>query len=211
MFDTTVFATMPITMLIIVLTSITSIMAFSNERIKSQLIFSPYYIKRRKDWFRFLSSGFLHADFFHLFLNMYVLFIFGDITEQYFMMVFGRGGATLYILLYVIAIILSEVYSYYRHQDNPNYASLGASGAVSAIIFASILFQPLSKIGLLFLPGGIPGFLFGILYLLYSMYMARNATDNIGHNAHFYGAVFGFIFPIVLKPELFVHFMQQIA
>ncbi len=202
---------MSITLLIIVLTCITSIAAFNNENIKQQLIFSPYIIKRKKDWFRFLSSGFLHSDWMHLFFNMYVLFLFGKTTEAYFMRTFDNAGATLYILLYTIAISLSEVYSYFQHQDNPGYASLGASGAVSAVVFASILFQPLNKIGIIFFPIGIPGFIFGILYLLYSMYMARNANDNVGHNAHFYGAVFGFLFPVVLKPELFMEFMQQIS
>src|SRR5688500_6233279 len=153
---------MTITLLLIVITCVTSIAAFNNENIRDQLIFKPYIIKRKKDWFRFLSSGFLHMDFVHLFFNMYVLFMFGRITEIYFMELFGRAGATLYILLYAIAIILSEVYSYFRHQDNPGYASLGASGAVSAVVFASILFQPLNKIGIIFLPIGIPGFVFGL-------------------------------------------------
>lgn len=202
---------MTITLLIIVLTCITSIVAFNNPHFMQQLIFSPYLIKRSKDWFRFLSSGFLHSNWMHLFFNMYVLFLFGRITETYFMHLFAHFGATLYILLYAAAIILSEVYSYFRHQNNPGYASLGASGAVSAVVFASILFQPLNKIGIIFFPIGIPGFIFGLLYLLYSMYMARNANDNVGHYAHFYGAVFGFLFPIVLKPELFMRFMEQIT
>jgi len=202
---------MNITLLIIVLTSITSIAAFNNQNVMQQLIFSPYTIKRKKEWFRFLSSGFLHSNWLHLFFNMYVLFLFGRITEAYFMQLFENAGATLYILLYVIAIILSEVYSYFRHQDNPGYASLGASGAVSAIVFSSILFQPLNKIGIIFFPIGIPGFIFGLLYLLYSMYMAKHGNDNVGHYAHFYGAVFGFIFPVVLKPELFAHFLHQIS
>lgn len=202
---------MRITLLIIVLTCITSIAAFSNQQFMQKLIFSPYIIKRQKDWFRFLSSGFLHSNWMHLFFNMYVLFLFGQVTEEYFARLFDQAGATLYILFYTSAIMLSEVYSYFRHQDNPGYASLGASGAVSAVVFASILFQPLNKIGIIFFPIGIPGFVFGVLYLLYSMYMARNANDNVGHYAHFYGAVFGFIFPIVLKPELFLRFMQQIT
>src|SRR6187397_739983 len=102
---TTMLEDMPITLLIMVLTCITSIAAFNNENVKQQLIFSPYIIKRNKDWFRFLSSGFLHADFIHLFFNMYVLFMFGRVTEIYFMEIFDRAGATLYILLYAIAII----------------------------------------------------------------------------------------------------------
>lgn len=202
---------MSITVLIIVLTCITSVAAFNNQRFMQQLIFSPYTIKRNKEWFRFLSSGFLHSNWAHLFFNMYVLFLFGKITEAYFMNTFGNAGATLYIILYMISISLSEAYSYFRYQDNPGYASLGASGAVSAVVFASILFQPLNKIGIIFFPIGIPGFIFGILYLLYSMYMARNANDNVGHYAHFYGAVFGFLFPVVLKPELFIEFIQQIS
>jgi membrane associated rhomboid family serine protease len=202
---------MSVTLLIILLTSMVSIMAFSNEQMMRQLVFSPYNIRRTGEWFRFISSGLLHINFLHLFFNMYALFLFGGITEAYFRNLFEPMGATLYILMYILAIALSETYSYFRHRHNPAYASLGASGAVSAVVFASILFEPQNKIGLIFFPIGIPGFIFGFLYLLYSAYMAKQANDNIGHYAHFFGALFGFFFPVLIKPSLFSHFIMQIT
>src|SRR5688500_6548115 len=117
-----------------------------------QLVFSPYTIKRKREWFRFFSSGLLHINFMHLLFNMYALYLFGNITEAFFRDLFHPMGATVYILMYILSIGLSEAYSYYKHQDNPQYASLGASGAVSAVVFASILFEPLNKIGLIFFP-----------------------------------------------------------
>lgn len=202
---------MSITLAIIILTCIISVSAFNNEAMMNQLVFSPYTIKRRKEWFRFFSSGLLHINFLHLFFNMYALYLFGTITEEYFRGLFNSMGSALYLFMYVSSIGLSETYSYFRHRDNPQYASLGASGAVSAVVFASILFEPNNKIGLIFFPIGIPGFIFGLLYLLYSMHMAKQARDNIGHYAHFYGAVFGFIFPILLKPGLLMEFISQVT
>lgn len=200
-----------ITIIIIIITCITSIKAFQSRETTSKLVFSPYLIKRRGEWHRFLTSGFIHGSWVHLFFNMYVLFLFGSYTEKFFAAAFQQWGAILYVILYVLAIVLSEVYSYFKHQDNPYYASLGASGAISAIVFASIVFNPLMKIGLIFIPFfGIPAFIFGILYLLYSMYMAKNGQDHIGHYAHFYGAVFGFLFPIILKPSLALHFFDLV-
>ena len=176
-----------------------------------QLVFSPYIIKRKGEWFRFFTSGLLHINFMHLLFNMYALYLFGSIAESYFKHLFGSSGSTVYLFMYVSSIGLSEAYSYYKHRDNPQYASLGASGAVSAVVFASILFEPLNKIGLIFFPIGIPGFIFGLLYLLYSMHMAKQARDNIGHYAHFYGAVFGFIFPILIRPQLLIDFISHVT
>jgi len=202
---------MSLTILIIILTCISSFAAFQNKNLMNRMVFSPYAVKRSSEWYRFITSGFIHGNWMHLFFNMYVLFLFGSITENYFKFHYRDLGGLFYVALYLFSIILSEVYSYFQHKDNAYYASLGASGAVSAILFASILFQPLSKIGLIFFPIGIPAFIFGLLYLLYSAYMAKQGQDNIGHNAHFYGAIFGFAFPVVLKPMLIVNFFEQVA
>ncbi|GIV33149.1 MAG: rhomboid family intramembrane serine protease [Chitinophagales bacterium] len=202
---------MIITLCIILITSFVSISAFSNQHTVQRLIFSPYAIKRNKEWYRFITYGFIHANWIHLLFNMWVLYLFGNITESYFKHVFGIAGGITYLFMYMAGMILSEMYSFFRHQDNPGYMSLGASGAVSAVLFASILFKPLQKLYIIFLPIGIPGFIFGLLYLLYSWYMARQARDNIGHYAHFFGAVFGFLFPILMKPALFIEFIQGIA
>jgi membrane associated rhomboid family serine protease len=201
---------MSITLSIIIITAVISIMAFQNPEIISKGIFNPVAVSRRNEWYRFFSSGFLHANWLHLILNMYVLWLFGNLTEQYFQALFQPVGKLLYLALYLLAIPVSETYSYIKHRNNYLYNSLGASGAVSAVLFASILFMPLSKTYLLFIPVGIPAFVFGPLYLAYCAYMSKHGNDQIGHDAHFYGAVFGFIFPVLFKWELITEFFYQI-
>jgi len=202
---------MSITLTIIIVTSIVSVMAFQNPDMVRKGVFSPYTVARHNnEWHRFITSGFLHANWLHLLLNMYVLYMFGNLCESYFEAVFHPAGKVLFLAMYLLAIPISETYSFIKHRDNYMYHSLGASGAVSAVVFAGILFMPWSQIGIIFIPIGIPAFIFGPLYLAYSAYMAKQGTDNIGHDAHFYGAVFGFIFPILLKPSLLTYFIHSI-
>ena len=202
----------PITTAIMVVTIITSIMAFNNTELKYKLVFSPYDMKRRGQWYRAFTSGLIHADWMHLIFNMYVLYGFGATTELLYMGYFGAKGTLLYSLLYVLGIILSEAYSYFKYQDDYSYSSLGASGAVSAVVFSFILFAPMVPIGFPFLPKNLwpPGFIMGILYLVYSQYKAQKADDHIGHNAHFYGAIFGFVFPLIFQPSLFLNCIEMI-
>ncbi len=203
---------MSVTIIIIAITCLISIAAFQNENLTKRFIFTPYNIARdNSQFYRFLTSGFIHGGWLHLLLNMYVLWMFDYITEQYFSVIFFPAGTALFITLYVLAIPVSETYSFVKHRDNYRYASLGASGAVSAVVFASILFEPTNKLYLIFIPIGIPAFIFGPLYLAYSAYMAKQNIDNIGHDAHLWGAVFGFVFPILFKPELFVRFISIIG
>lgn len=199
-----------ITTIIMAITVLVSLLAFNDANLKAKLIFEPYHIKRFGEWYRFFTSGLIHADIVHLALNMYVLYGFGQLTETYFVLAFGSTGPFAYALMYTSAIALASVYSYFKHQDNPYYAALGASGAVSAVVFSSILFNPWAKISIIFIPVGIPGVVMGVLYLLYSQYKGRKEDDNIGHDAHFYGAVFGFIFPLLLKPTLIIDFVNII-
>ncbi len=202
----------PITYIIIGITAITSFMAFSNQSLKSRLLFHPTTIKGQNQWDRFLGHGFIHADMTHLLFNMITLYFFGTSVEYYFGEVFGQTLGTLYyVLLYFLGMIVASIPSYMKHSNNPSYAALGASGAVSAVLFASILFQPFVKIYIFFIPIGIWGIIFGPIYLIFSAYMARNANDNIGHDAHFWGAVFGVIFPIILNFKIALIFWNQIA
>ncbi len=199
------------TLLLIIITGITSFLAFRDPEMMRKFIFSPYVVARHKEWYRFFSSGLIHANMMHLLLNLYVLYIFGSSVEFYFQGYFDRFNNILFLFMYGAAIGFSELFSFFKHRDNPRYASLGASGAVSAVVFASILFDPLRGIGLLFIPGlYIPGVVAGVLYLVYSAYMAKKNIDNIGHNAHFYGAVFGFFFPCLIQPTLIFDFFHQI-
>jgi membrane associated rhomboid family serine protease len=145
----------------------------------------------------------------HLLFNMLAFWSFGTYVEQYFLLAFPFGSV-LYLLLYFGAVALADVYHLFIQKDNPNYRSLGASGGVSAIVFASILIHPTGGISIMFLPP-IPAYIFGPLYLVYCIYMAKRGADNIGHIAHFTGSIIGFVFPLLLKPSLFADFINQIA
>ncbi|RYF96991.1 MAG: rhomboid family intramembrane serine protease, partial [Chitinophagaceae bacterium] len=159
---------MNITLIIIILTVLISISALSNDKIMNDLIFYPPAVTYQKQWYRFFTCGFLHADYMHLAFNMYGLYIFGKYVEEDFLRLFGDFGRIAYLLMYLSSLFFCLLPTYMQHKTNTNYRSLGASGAVSAVIFAFILLNPLIPMGLLFIPVRIPGFLFGLLYLVIS-------------------------------------------
>ena len=202
---------MNITLAIVVVTGITSLLAFSNHSLFDELIFWPYRMWRNNEWHRLISCGFIHADMGHLFFNMIALYSFGVYVESSFGQIFHGKGLTLYVVMYFIAIAGADVYNLYVRKDDYNYRSLGASGGVSAVVFASILLNPFSKIYMFFIPIGIPAYIFGGLYLFYCAYMAKRGGDNIGHTAHFTGSIFGFIFPIIFAPELLPRFIHMLT
>ena len=197
-----------LTIAIIIITVITSIQAFNNPSLKEKLLFRPYFIKRDKEWYRFLSSGFIHGDWMHLFVNMFVLYSFGDLVEDLFEYYFPGMGKILFLVLYILAIIVSSIPAYLKHHDHSYYGALGASGGTAAVLFASILLYPIGSVQFILIPIPISAPVFGVLYLVYSAYMAKRGMDNIGHEAHFAGAVFGFLLPILFKPELFTIFIN---
>jgi membrane associated rhomboid family serine protease len=197
------------TNIIIGITLLVSFYAFNNQRVLRQLIMNPYQTKINREYYRFLTSGFIHNDHMHLAFNMVSLYFFGSVMERLFVLIFGGIGTVYYILLYVLGIIVSDIPTYFKHQSNPGYNALGASGGVAAVIFAFILFLPLEKIDLFFFVP-IPGFILGTLYVLYSYFQGRKSNDNINHDAHLYGAIFGVIFCSVLYPAVIPHFFQQI-
>ena len=160
---------------------------------------SPYQVIHRKEWYRVITHGFVHADMTHLLVNMFTFWSFGIYMEQYYQYVgLGKWG---FLLLYFGGMIFSSSFDLAKQKDNPYYLSVGASGAVSAVLFSSIFFDPWGKIYFFaLLP--IPGILFGVVYLLYCQYMAKQASDHINHNAHFLGALFGFLLPALLNPSL---------
>jgi len=205
---------MNLTTLLVVLTSIASYQAFNDHILRSKFIFRPASISERGEWSRFLTHGLIHADWMHLLFNMYVLYVFGRIVELVFAYHFGElVGRVLYLLMYVLGIIGSAVPSYFKHKDNYTYSALGASGAVSGVMFSLIFFAPWEIFELFFfLP--IPAIIFGVLFLWYSNYMSRRNLDNIGHDAHFWGAVFGFMFTIIvsaiINPSLISAFVNQL-
>ena len=193
---------MIITILIIAITAIVSVIAFGNHQLFRRMAFNAYDIKHFKNSYRFLSYALVHADWIHLLVNMMVLYSFGRVVETNYAIYFGTKGYLYFILLYVGAAALSTLPSYGKHKDDYSYTAVGASGAVSAVLFASIVFYPLGKITIFPIPIGIPAILFGPLFLAYSAYMSKKNIDNVGHDVHFWGAVFGFVFTIVLKPAL---------
>jgi len=202
-----------ITIIIVIITVLTSVAAFRRQELFSRLDLSPVRIVHNKEYYRIFSHAFLHADYFHLGINMLVLYSFGRYVEQVFSQLETAGlifsGPFFYILLYIISIALASVSTVSRYRNNESYSAVGASGAVSAVVFTYIFFAPLEKIYFyMVLP--IPGILFGILYLVYSSYMSRRNNDNINHSAHFWGAVVGFVFPLLLEPSLFRVFLENL-
>lgn len=200
-----------ITTSIIVLCVAFSLLAFNNRNIFNKCLFSPYATYHYKQYYRLFTHAFLHGDYMHLAFNMYALYLFGQVLEeQYFPALFQSKAEFYYILLYVGGIFFSTIYEFIKQKDNPNYSSVGASGAVTAVVFSMILINPTMGMGILFIPFFIPAWIFGGLYLLYSWYMGKRQLDNIGHTAHFWGAVFGFVFTILLKPALLSRFFTEI-
>lgn len=201
-----------ITLIIIVATVVLSVIAMDNHGLKDKLMFNAYMINRQKQWYRMFSSGFIHADWFHLGFNMFSLYIFGGAVERMYSdsYVYGEKGAILFILLYVSSLATSSLYSYEKYKNNVYYNALGASGAVSAVIFAFIILAPTQKLMLLILPIPIPAYLFGLIFLGIEYYLGKRGQTNIGHDAHFWGAVYGVLFTIALKPSLAMDFIQQI-
>ena len=199
-----------ITQIIIGITAVVSILAFYNKELQGRLLFSPIMIAQHRQGYRFFTHAFVHADWMHLAINMFVLLSFGKAVESSYGFLFGAKGWYFFLLLYFGGILLSSAPSYAKNKDNKFYNAVGASGAVSAVLFASILIHPLAGIRFIFIPFNIPAFVFGILYLVYSAYMAKRGSDNIGHDAHFWGAVYGLLFTLLLKPTLGLAFLDQI-
>lgn len=196
-----------VTIIIIIITCLISITAFSNHQEMDKMLFWPALVKEKKQYYRFITSGFIHANWLHLGFNMFTLYFFGRIVEQYFRELFGPG---IFILFYLVSMILADLPDYFKYRNTYEYRSLGASGAISAVLFASILFDPWEKIYFFIIPVGIPAFIFGILWLIYSFYMSKRGGDNINHNAHIWGAVFGIVFTIILEPRVATFFFQQL-
>jgi len=202
------------TLTIVIITSIISILAFYSDKLMSWLIFNPYQVFHRKEWWRLLTHGFLHADWVHLIVNMIVLYSFGRNVEAWISRLkiedYLNSPLITYLLLYLGGIIISTLPTLIKHRNNYNYNSVGASGAVSAIVFTSIFFSPLDKI-YFFGVIPVPGIIFAIIYLVYSSYMSRRGKDNINHDAHFAGAIYGFIFPVFIDFDLLKHFINEFS
>lgn len=199
---------MAITLLLIVVTVAISITAFSRTELQLRWIFNPYLVSSKNQFYRFITSGFIHSDYVHLIFNMIALFFFGEAMEKEFNR-FDYLGKVLFLLLYIGGIIVSDLPTYFKHKHNPRYNTLGASGGVAAVLFGAILYKPLSSIciyGIICLPA----FILGALYLIYSYYSGKNSIGKINHDAHLFGALFGIVFTVALNPPVIIGFFRQI-
>lgn len=196
--------------ILIIVTVLLSLLAFTSKEALGRMIFNPYIIHEQKEWWRFVTSGFIHADWMHLLVNMFVFYSFGQATLESYKFAFEERAYYFFLLLYFGGMIIAGISSYKKNYENPDYNALGASGAVSAVVFAFILFEPMRNL-YLFAALPIPGILFGALYLVYSYYEAKRAAGHVNHEAHFWGAVFGFTFTLVMKPDLIFGFYNSIT
>ncbi len=201
---------MSVTIVLILITCLISFSCFSNARLFNSLAHYPYEEHRQNQKYRWLTSGFLHVDIFHLFVNMFVLYNFGTIVEYFFKEIHGQKiGSILFLVFYLFMIIVANLPTFAKHKLDSTYRAVGASGAVAAILFSFIVFRPVDMLELyLFIP--IPAVVFGVLYLWYESWAAKKQMDNIGHDAHFYGAVAGFLFTVLMKPSLLGDFIYRI-
>lgn len=202
------------TYIIIFVTAVVSIVCFSNRRYLNALSMNPYRIFHNREWYRIITHGFVHGNSLHLIVNMIVLLSFGLYIEQLFALYEKAGtmrnGTLNYFILYFGGMIAASIYDIVKSRNNPNYSSIGASGAVAAVIFASIFFDPWKKLYFFgVLP--IPGIVFGVLYVVYSQYMSTREARGINHHAHLYGALFGFIYPLLIDPSFFSVFLTKIT
>ncbi len=199
-----------VTLIIIIITAITSYRAWSDHAMFEKWLFNPYIIHNQKQYYRFLSSGFIHSNSMHLIFNMITLYFFGSRIEQIYHYYYSTTGILFYLITYLFGIVFADIKSYFKHKNDPYYSSIGASGGVSAVLFASILYDPTSSICLYFAIC-IPGFILGALYLLYSYFQGRRAGSPINHDAHLIGAVFGIVITIIIRPEVLWRFIEQIT
>lgn len=194
-----------LTVLIIAITVLVSWLAFNNAKLLERLILWPPAIARRHQYDRLVTHGFIHADFQHLLFNMITLYFFGRAVEQWFVPYIGKVG---FVLFYLSAIVVAILPTYLKHRNDANYRSLGASGAVSAVLFTFILVQPWSLIIVFVLP--VPAIVYGVLYVGYSIWMDRQGRDNVNHSAHLWGAGYGILFTLMMEPRVGPAFLQSL-
>lgn len=185
-----------------------SVYGFSNPMVVNKLQFNAWKVAENKEYYRLISHALVHGSWMHLIINMFVLYSFGNAVAYMFPFYLGINGDLGFLLLFVTSIPLASIYSLFKEKGNYYYNAVGASGGVTAIVFATIFLEPYNMIYVYFIP--MPGILFGIIYLAYTKYMAGKNMDNVGHDAHFWGALFGFFFPVLFRPELIKMFFSKL-
>jgi membrane associated rhomboid family serine protease len=202
---------MSLTLIFLLITVAASIAAWNNPVLMNKWIFNPYQVWNRKEYYRFITSGFIHKDTLHLIFNMFVFYLFGGIVEDIFTGIFpSPWGSVFFGILYLAGIVISDIPTFIKHKSQPYYNALGASGGVASVLFSYILFQPLEKLCLYGLPFlCFPGILWAAVYIVYSYYSGKKGAGNINHDAHLYGAIFGIIFTIAVYPSIISIFIEQ--
>jgi membrane associated rhomboid family serine protease len=194
----------PVACIIFGVTVAISLLAFYNDELYNKLILQPYNVSKGKYVYTLITSGFIHADWMHLLFNMMTFFFFAFQLE-------AKIGHWQFGLLYMVSLVLSDLPSVAKHKKDFWYRSLGASGAISAVVFSYIMFNPFDSLYIMFLPIPIPAILFGALYLVYCSYASKKGIGNINHDAHFFGALSGLILTIILIPHSAHDFIQAIT
>jgi len=202
---------MSITLAIIGVTVLVSLAALNNAALFEQLLFQPFAIHERREWYRFLTHAAVHGSIMHLLVNMYVLWMFGSAVEQAYGQITGADPWLPYLILYIGGVIFSALPGYYKHRHDPAYRAVGASGATSAVVFSFILLHPDTKLMLIFLPIPLAAWIFGGLYLFYEWYMSKRGRDGIAHDAHYFGALYGIAFTAMLQPASVPHFFNTVG
>ena len=183
--------------------------AWKKPELHARLMLNPYKTIHQKEYWRLLTSGFVHNNPLHLFLNLFTLYFFGAAIERIFRVYFAQSGTLLYIVLFLTAIVIANIPTTLKHKNNPQYNSLGASGGVSALVLAFVLFDPLRDL-CLYAIICLPGYILGAIFIVYSIIMGKRGRDNINHDAHLWGAVYGVIFVLLLRPSTIQTFLDSI-
>jgi membrane associated rhomboid family serine protease len=196
-----------VTLFLLAATVLVSWQAWERRSLMDRLILWPPAISRQRQYDRLITHGFVHANGLHLAVNMVTLYSFGAAMESFFA---ERISAIGYLLFYLSAILIAILPSYLRHRDDRRYASLGASGAVAAVLFSAVMVAPWSSI-LLFFIVPMPAFLFGVLYIGLSIWLDKRGGDNINHSAHLWGALYGAVFTLIMEPRVGPHFLAALV
>lgn len=199
----------PVASIIFAFTIATSIYTFSNQQLYGRFMLHPYTVSKGRHLYTLFTSGLIHRDWAHLLFNMLTFYFFGFSLEA-LLASLSSWGHLQFALIYLLGLVLSDMGTVYKQKDNPSYYSLGASGAICAVLFSFILFDPKMMLGV-FLIIPMPAWLFGILFLGYCMWASKNARDGINHDAHFYGALFGIVLTIIFYPWVIQHFIEQFS
>jgi len=206
------FLAAPVATIIFIVTIVTSFIAFQNPAIKNNWMLNPFRFVHQKRYHTIITSGFIHGDFAHLFFNMTTFYFFAFSLEENMVLLDGFAGHFIFLFLYIASMVIADISSVVKHKDNPNYNSLGASGAIAAVMFSDIIFMPNMRLIIIFLPipGGISTPVFALGYMAYCIYAGRKSFDNVNHDAHLWGAIAGVLFTLIFFPGIFPYFLQHV-